>query len=200
MISLAEIVRRRRTELGIEQTELDRRVGRRPGWVASVETGRIRRPQADALAKLAKELGLPPEVVFEAAGVPYEGVPRAENPAEAAAEAMGRIMRELSFVIAHHFIPAGRYLEAVPLHLIPEGTYPRAFIVGDDWLTDPCVRTGDIIIAVETVPQDGDWAVGRTGTVWAAGPYKAGLIETAKGRKLPAESPLKIVKLARVLG
>ncbi|MCE5267232.1 MAG: helix-turn-helix domain-containing protein [Planctomycetaceae bacterium] len=55
-----------REELGISQSELARRIGRKPGYICDMERGR-RAPNLATLALIAEGLGLNPSVLISTA-------------------------------------------------------------------------------------------------------------------------------------
>lgn len=65
---LAEIVARRRTELGYTMRGLAARVGVSSAYIAHIEHGRIDTPSPPVLAALARELHLSEEVLLQAIG------------------------------------------------------------------------------------------------------------------------------------
>jgi transcriptional regulator with XRE-family HTH domain len=57
--SFAEIVRRRRLELGLSQIEVSDAVGMSQRWTSAVETGEIKVPRVETIRRLSKVLSVP---------------------------------------------------------------------------------------------------------------------------------------------
>lgn len=69
---LADVVRDRRTQLGLSQSEIARRSGVRPQTIQHLESGKIAQPRF--FVRLARALGMTPTALAEACGMDLDSV------------------------------------------------------------------------------------------------------------------------------
>lgn len=79
------VLRQWRNQAGLSLRELQDAVGRSAGHLSRIERGHVPPPRVDELDKLAVALGVPNEVIYEAAGRPSAG-----DDQRSAAEAFGQ--------------------------------------------------------------------------------------------------------------